>query len=1762
MAEETEEQRVQRIKDLKANALNKGATAEEVNTLMGDLSDEGVDPAVVETDKEVGSELEKTPSVSEQVQDIVDETVSVTTDGTEEEQDRFISGVKGVQAPDEDLEPTAKSIQEAPFYDEQQDKFLIPDFKDPESPVLGMVPELKNVSNYSGTVFELMALRASTGNFDSMRQLYDDAVQEVREADDPNKILESELTQVAAQRSTDFLRALRENQVTSMDPESYSDRQEQLRDIDALKEHFSQYVGFTSQMSDAYADQDMDEYRKSQVEAQNYAFGLMRKNLEDQGTWDKFSDIMGTVFWPNMIESVDDLRPNSETFPSMEAIRKSVLSFQNMNPVQQKAVTEELVPNLLEAYDSNGLKASMMLQYFFDPDAARKLSGEFMMDAAAVVDAAGIGMGVAKGLRGARAAKVGEGAIRANTEQGRVVQDLKESFSNPASFNSYQNPEMAGMVNLSAIDPHMDELAGASLMSRSDAIDSVSPVNMSQMPYGNGYVQGISPEQVRIIEGTSVNSRRFRKSSGTRQTQTETANLRARKQKLENDLKAMQARRNAGQITRQIFDDVTSDLKENIRLIQESIDSGLRTTASEVEEAALMMGDVPVSDLSRSIDLAKAQEITPEYVANLQNLAKLEASTPGVQYPRSVNLIQEQRRTNFTDPVADGSTTSTRFEESGSYKAIDEGIRSYNDPNSPERQAVRDIAEGTIKPDTVRASEIERAKKRAVENIQKQYQDAGKLIRNIEFTNVSDAGATARVTYENGMDTKKITFTKNDLGAWFADSSEMRSRTANTMTKLFSPLSRTAGLPEDLVETSTRIGTQASRVQNQLSKVFRDIYKPLAKDEQADLNELLLASDEQDTLFQTADLRAGAIETVSGKRPFNDNVIQAYYKTAAAIDESHKFADYSVRRNLELDGFQEVRYMDQDGGFTRVLGRPEDDYRRFDNEVLANETVLVANNNSFVRAGAVGPYRESYRPVRLLEPKYVKVGKKKVKEGKHPETHQKVEWMLVRDDGSEGRATLKPLPDKVLNKTNGVYVPRIYNPGYHFVRDFSNPRASVLRAFKTKKEADAFIKRAKAEGDQRELVTFQDKDFSEFERLTRQADSFGGLYTGSRRKGLLMVEENGKLQRMDRMAANDSIQRYLNAISDIIPLSEYRTAQIERYKKTVNQLAHEEGLSTGFADPNNWRSELLIGNTNHKVMMEDARNIMINNLNIPTNEESKFQDLMFRIAMMSEGKYGKFGEMTKKTALNFAEGSPVASLKGATFHALLGWFNPRQLYVQAQNASLALSMYPQHALQSSLEAFTMRTAWHATEEAQRRIATRIGADPDEFVDNIRAFKKSGLEDSIRRNADLGSMRNGFGGGGLQKFREAARRGLVFYEEGELISRMTAWNIARRTKKLNKKKFLSDKDIDSLHDETLRLHMNMQKENASWWQTNPLTGNITQFLQVQAKLIENIMPEVLGGTGKWTKQERAQALAGQVLMYGTVGVPLAEEVINRGAQLTGKTPEQIREENPTLSTQVNRGAVGVMAQAMGMNNDFSSAGSILAGLSDNNIVDMVNGITEVVSGGYDEKGAFQTLAGPSLTTVHRTSDALGTTFGAIRDLTYNPTMEQLGDSSMKSLERFAGITSTWNNARKIWQIERMGGITSSAGNMVIREDEIEGWNIQTQMARALGFQTNTEADYWARQDFLRSQKEMERETVEGLMQNYRQLQMDGDLEGYQRDMSRMLAPHDTATQIRLKQNFTERIINPGSKFKEQDRKFFDAYIESGGQVTAPFAAEND
>lgn len=652
-----------------------------------------------------------------------------------------------------------------------------------------------------------------------------------------------------------------------------------------------------------------------------------------------------------------------------------------------------------------------------------------------------------------------------------------------------------------------------------------------------------------------------------------------------------------------------------------------------------------------------------------------------------------------------------------------------------------------------------------------------------------------------------------------------------------------------------------------------------------------------------------------------------------------------------------------------------------------------------------------------------------------------------------------------------------------------------------------------------------------------------------------MVKDGDKLYRPERMSVANATERYVQNISAILPLNEYRATAIERWKNTVQSVAKAQNTS-GLR--NQHFDDVIDLEANTKHVFETARQYIKDVMKMPSKEEQVTERIILGAANLMQGK--KFLDTPRKFLLENSDAKLSHLIKGQAFNLHMGWFNVRQLFVQMQNASLAMSMNPTKALPAFGDALRLRTLALMSEDEALAASKSMKYSSDIHA-SLREYNKSGMRDSIVRQADFDMNALGIGNSSLDTARKLSKAGRVFFNEGENFSRLISWSIARR-KFLEKtgKKALADKDIITVSQDAIRMQMNMQSENAAWWQNAPGIGVATQFLQVQAKFLESVAPVVLGGTTKWTPKEKLQALAGQLFLYGTVGVPVAEEAIIYASELIGTTPDKFVQENPNWTNAINEGFTGMLSTLFGADKLAPSESfSILAGMDDNIVADLYEGLIEVVNGGYSQEGAIETFTGPSANILRRFGDLGSTLVLSAKALYEVPSGDVAYQSVISSLDSLAALTSTWSNARKLATLHATDKLFSSRGTLVATKAELGEMNLQTQLGIAFGFPTDIEMLHYKNKESVQSARQFRADAMKDLKAAMIEFARTGNEELYKAKMYTITAPFGEYERMEMLKDVNKDAMS-GKSALDRDLKAAQKLIfESAGRIQ-PNAAQ--
>jgi len=953
---------------------------------------------------------------------------------------------------------------------------------------------------------------------------------------------------------------------------------------------------------------------------------------------------------------------------------------------------------------------------------------------------------------------------------------------------------------------------------------------------------------------------------------------------------------------------------------------------------------------------------------------------------------------------------------------------------------------GYLKESAVTVSEDMRIKEKALESLEdlkKDYwENYGWHVEGAEITDSTDTGFVVKYKLEGIENQIPVTYTKNSIGGLdVLDAGIIRS-------KLSSPEIVIDGILKDAVEVATRIGyTQGATLQvlNDAARVSR---KGLNRESRQKVDAVLRAGNDwnkrEGKVFTVEELQSGiGTGGISLKDP---KEISSYFAQRDIFDALHYLKNKQVRRQLEFDGYKDINILDSLAtAELSVIGKP----------IKLNSLPRDKNLQVWDTRGA-----GSVRPVhgvdwkRMEEEGYTLISTKNA----FDIGHGRFRHAIVKSD------KIQDLPGTVLNKNPG-YVPDIAENAWYFVKSFrtdvvdgiSVPKGRIIthRRFDNLTDAQTYAKQEQKLADETgkniEFKALHDRELSEESREAEAISSFGSLYTSPRATHDILTGLQGDAPKF--ISAHEAMQRNLQNVATTLPMNEWRMGMIQRWLNSAKGRIDDPGKGINanvIASP---------GSKEHTALTE-MQTWIRDQLRMPTNSEIAWTNGTRRAAEWMEGK-PLLGGKLRRGVMDLASKDPYSAMRGAAFHSLLGWFNPAQLFVQAQGAAVALSIDPLSAPKRLGDLAALRMAYfvRGNPEAVTRTAKSMGKDPKELKEVLTQMEKTGLYESVRSTADYNAVAQGFGMG-REALAQAANKGLIFFTEGERFTRGYAFLTARdlwlkAQKAAGKSTVIDDDALKQIVTNTTKKMLNLNRANRAHWQKGVFSLP-TQFMQVTTKGIEAMLPNIFpGASQKFTGSQKAAILTGQLALYGGAGVPFGKWMLAELTNMAGYEPGETPEEWNAFATD---GAWGLMAQMIsGERFNVGERGAFLSGMEQTIEKLFLNGTPpkDLALGAFGEvpKRAFQGMA------------AVAPILMNPKDIDFN--MEELA----VALHAVGDIFSSYRGAHQALHWEKLQEITDSKGRKLKDIDtEVSRAAIY---GRALGFQPRVINDYYETKNWLKS-----------------------------------------------------------------------------------------
>ena len=392
----------------------------------------------------------------------------------------------------------------------------------------------------------------------------------------------------------------------------------------------------------------------------------------------------------------------------------------------------------------------------------------------------------------------------------------------------------------------------------------------------------------------------------------------------------------------------------------------------------------------------------------------------------------------------------------------------------------------------------------------------------------------------------------------------------------------------------------------------------------------------------------------------------------------------------------------------------------------------------------------------------------------------------------------------------------------------------------------------------------------------QEAINLSSNYSSKRGDKLLSVHGEDTVNTLNPL---DSIAAEIGNTAYVASVTEWRESHVIRWFNTfrddlpevVQQMSPEQAFvymlnNTG----------LYVGTDKRLGTAQKIQEYIVAQLNIPTKEEKEYLGFMRMLSESIEGKAGGGPIQKVGMALRATKDYPTWA-RTIAFHSFFA-FNPVQFFMQGMNAFNAVAISPVHGLASAKSSALYALAlmsdqqeiWENVGKVNKLTSLGLGMDTDEFVETVRAIRRSGILDGLNTTLLYGAEVGAYGVMNRPS-RLLGKASSGFFNAGEGLSRLISFDIARREWKAANPggAWWTDDSLVKIIERQDDLTQNMTQANtASWqrgWKSIP-----TQFVQYQVKLMMNVIQSLLGNSRVFTRAEAAQLLLVHTLVMGTAG----------------------------------------------------------------------------------------------------------------------------------------------------------------------------------------------------------------------------------------------------------------------------------------------------
>lgn len=382
----------------------------------------------------------------------------------------------------------------------------------------------------------------------------------------------------------------------------------------------------------------------------------------------------------------------------------------------------------------------------------------------------------------------------------------------------------------------------------------------------------------------------------------------------------------------------------------------------------------------------------------------------------------------------------------------------------------------------------------------------------------------------------------------------------------------------------------------------------------------------------------------------------------------------------------------------------------------------------------------------------------------------------------------------------------------------------------------------------------------------------GRMYVSPR--GERLPDPDGNLSNV--LSPLKTTQRAINNALNTTAFSDYNRSVIEDWSRIATAADALRNPSPDALE-NFFHGELKQGlDSTVAGQLTATRQSHLNFLNQTTPMQLQKDSWARRFAEFIDDKPG--GTSLAKLAFWAADRNVTNSVKGFVFDSYLGLFNIGQFVVQGTTGVAAMAVHPLFGARAaaSLPAWThvmINRSENLLDWYAKTGQAVHGMDPMDWKTMVKSFRQSGWGEVGNTMTYLDSMTGRVGnsiiGNGLGNIRELGRQPFYLGEKfNRAVGYQIAWNkVAQDFPDMTKG---SDAFLSKVNTYTDNLTWNMAGASKANWQKG-IWSWPTTFMQYQAHMLENILPQALGGSRAFQGAAKARLAASQLLMYGAGGV---------------------------------------------------------------------------------------------------------------------------------------------------------------------------------------------------------------------------------------------------------------------------------------------------